>query len=132
MELELIRDYCKRFKGTTEQVQWENHLLFKVGGKMYLIYNLSKEYPNRLSLKCSPERFEEMIEIENIVPAPYLARNKWISIKDGCRIRLNELKELISESYALVFQKLPKRVRDEITNCKKASKTKAVKKLKTK
>jgi predicted DNA-binding protein (MmcQ/YjbR family) len=55
-----------------------------------------------------------MTEIENIVPAPYLARNKWISILDGSKIRSTELKELIKESYELVFAKLPKKVREKI------------------
>ena len=110
----MVRKYCLSMPGAVEQIQWIDHLLFKVGGKMFVIYNLNKAYPNRMSLKCSPERFEEMIEVENIEPAPYLARNKWISILDGARIRTAELKELIKESYELVFAKLPKKVREKI------------------
>ncbi len=114
MDLEIIRKYCLSFAGTREQIQWENHLLFKVADKMFLIYALGMESPNRISLKCSPEKFEEMIEIENIIPAPYMARNKWITIQDGCRIKMSELNKLIKESYDLVFAKLPKKVREGI------------------
>lgn len=114
MNLEIIREYCLSFPCSTEQVQWENSLLFKVGGKIFAIYNLGQETGSRMSLKSSPERFEELIEAEFIIPAPYLARNKWISLQDGCRLKLKEIKELIRESYNLVFEKLPVKVKREI------------------
>jgi predicted DNA-binding protein (MmcQ/YjbR family) len=114
MDLEVIREYCLSFPGAREKVQWEDHLLFTVGGKMFLIYNLNMGYANRMSLKCTPDKFQEMVEVENIVPAPYLARNNWVSIKDGCRIRIKELKGLIKGSYELVFAKLPVKVKKEI------------------
>ncbi len=110
----MIRKYCLSFPGAVEQIQWIDHLLFKVGGKMFLMYNLSKEHPNRIALKCAPEKFDEIVEIENIIPAPYLARNKWISILDGCKIKTKELKDLINESYEMVFAKLPKKLRTQI------------------
>ena len=114
MDFDSIRKFCLSFSGAVEQVQWENHLLFKVGGKMFLIYNLDKTYPNRFSIKCTPENFGELTERENIIPAPYLARNNWVNFKDGFRISAKELKELIKESYELVFEKLTKKIRLEI------------------
>lgn len=129
MDIESIREYCLTFKGVTEQVQWVDHILFKVGGKMFLIYNLNKEYPNRFSIKCSDENFVMLTERENIIPAPYLARNKWVNFTDGFRMSRGELKELIAESYNLVFAKLPKRVQGEIT-CTEFKPRQAVKKKK--
>ncbi len=114
MDLESIREYCLKFPGATEKVQWGNNLLFNVGGKMFLLYNMSMEDENRIMFKCTPEKFNEMIEVENIIPAPYLARGNWICTQDGCKIRMKELKELISGSYELVFSKLPAKVRKEI------------------
>ena len=116
MDMDFIRDYCLSFPGTTEQVQWENSLLFKVGGKMFLIYNLGNLSNNRISLKSDPEKFDELTEDEFIIPAPYLAKNKWITIQDECRLKAARLKELIRTSYELVFNKLPKRVKSEILN----------------
>ncbi len=115
MELDFVRNYCLSFPGSSEQVQWENSLLFKVGGKIFLIYNLGELSNNRISLKCDPERFVELTESECIVPAPYLAKNKWISIQDECRLKSSELKELIKTSYELIFSKLTKKVRAQIT-----------------
>ncbi len=114
MDFDSIRKFCLTFPGANEQMQWENHLLFKVGGKMFLIYNFDKTYPNRFSIKCTAENFADLTERENIIPAPYLARNSWVNFKDGFKINAKELKGLISESYALVFGKLPKKIKLEM------------------
>jgi predicted DNA-binding protein (MmcQ/YjbR family) len=114
LDFDSIRKFCLTFPGAVEQVQWENHMLFKVGGKMFLIYNLDKTYSNRFSIKCTPENFAELTERENIIPAPYLARNSWVNFKDGFKMSMKELKGLIKESYELVFAKLPKKIRLEI------------------
>lgn len=119
MDFDSIREYCLSFPGTVEQPQWGNHLLFKVGGKMFLIYNLDKAYPNRFSIKCTPENFAQLTERDKIIPAPYLARNNWVNFTDGFKMNKNELKDLISESYRLVYGKLPKKVKAEIENCLK-------------
>lgn len=115
MDIEPIRKYCLSFPGAVEEVQWVNHLLYKVGGKMFLIYNLDNAYPNRFSIKCSEENFAELTERENIIPAPYLARNKWVNFKDGYKMSMKELKGLIAESYRFVFEKLPKKTQRGIS-----------------
>jgi predicted DNA-binding protein (MmcQ/YjbR family) len=114
IDIDSIREFCLTFPGSTEQVQWEESLLFKVGGKIFVIYNMGSLTPNRISLKCSPESFEELIENEFVIPAPYLARNKWITLQDGCRLKPAEIKELITNSYSLVFSKLTKKLQNEI------------------
>jgi hypothetical protein len=40
MTNESIRDHCLGLPHVTEVVQWEQHLLFKVGGKMFAIVDL--------------------------------------------------------------------------------------------
>jgi predicted DNA-binding protein (MmcQ/YjbR family) len=114
MDLEIIQKYCLSFPGASEQIQWEESLLFKVGGKIFVIYNLGIVTNNRISLKCTEEKFQELVEMENIIPAPYLARNKWVALQDGCRLKIGEIKKLIEESYNLVFIKLPKKTREGI------------------
>lgn len=108
MNIDWLREYCLSYPGATEEVQWENHLLFKVGGKIFVLSSLDSFAENVLSIKSDPNKFDELIEIEGIIPAPYLARNKWISIQRTCRIKTSELKDLITTSYDLVFSKLPK------------------------
>ena len=116
MNIEWIREYCLSFPGATEEIQWESSLLFKVGGKIFVITGTNNFSENVLSLKSDPEKFEELIEQEGIIPAPYLARNKWIAIQRSSRLKTNELKDLIKTSYELIFAKLPKKVREGITS----------------
>jgi predicted DNA-binding protein (MmcQ/YjbR family) len=115
LNIDWIREYCLSLPGATEEVQWESSLLFKVGGKIFVITGFNNTSENVLSLKSDPEKFEELIEQEGIIPAPYLARNKWISVQRSSRIKTSELKDLIKTSYDLVFAKLPKKVKEGIS-----------------
>ena len=67
-----------------------------------------------MSLKCTPEKFAELIEREGIDPAPYVGRYKWVRISDLDAVRPDELKSLIAESYRLVFDKLPPKIKKTI------------------
>src|SRR3954468_20382274 len=101
MGIEWVRENCLSFPGTTEQVQWGNHLLFKVGGKMFAIVTL--EPPGHfLSLKASPEQFAELTDCAGVVPAPYLARAKWIALETEHALPRAEIRKLLEESYRLV------------------------------
>jgi len=109
-----IKEHCLSLKGATEEVQWETSLLYKVGGKMFVITSMLQTSPILLSLKADPEAFAELTERERIIPAPYLARNKWIAIERSARIKPAEVKELIERSYSLVAAKLPRKVKIEL------------------
>jgi predicted DNA-binding protein (MmcQ/YjbR family) len=109
-----VREFALSLPHATEQIQWGDHLLFKVGGKMFAITALSPE-GNRISLKTTPEKFHDLTEIAGIVPAPYMARNFWVALETWNAVRAGELRELIRESYDLVFAKLPKRMQCELS-----------------
>jgi predicted DNA-binding protein (MmcQ/YjbR family) len=70
---------------------------------------------DRFSFKCTPERFEQLLERDGVVPAPYMARNKWVSLTRFDAVEGEELREAIREAYGLVLAKLPKRVRESLT-----------------
>src|SRR5437667_337309 len=80
MDAEWLRELCLSFPGTTEQIQWSCDLLFKVGGRMYAVTPLEPA-PVWLSFKASPEKFAELTERQDIVPAPYLARAQWVALQ---------------------------------------------------
>ena len=110
MSVDWIRRYCLSLPHTTEMVQWEHDLLFKVGGKMYAGMPLEPA-PVWLSLKCTPEEFTELTERPGIIPAPYLARAFWIALEHEDALPAAEVKRLIRQSYDLVVAKLPKKTR---------------------
>ncbi len=115
MNIDQIREVCLSLPGTTEQVQWDDDLVFKVAKKMFLVAGL--EPGLGYSFKCSDENFHELTEMPGIRPAPYLARAKWIQIQPNeCRLDGAAIKQLIQQSYDLVVSKLPKKVQKEIAN----------------
>jgi predicted DNA-binding protein (MmcQ/YjbR family) len=108
--IDWVRSYCLSFPGATETVQWEA-LVFKVAGKIFAVAALEPE-KHVLSIKCAPEKFAEMIECPGIVPAPYLARAKWIAFEREDALPHKQLRALIRESYDLVVAKLPRKLRE--------------------
>ncbi|MGB7151227.1 MAG: MmcQ/YjbR family DNA-binding protein, partial [Terriglobales bacterium] len=78
----------------------------------------------RLTLKCAPDTFHELLEVEGISPAPYVGRYKWVMLANPNVLPANELESLIRQSYDLVAAKAPKEkaVKNKIRN--KRGKTK--------
>jgi predicted DNA-binding protein (MmcQ/YjbR family) len=114
MDVDWLRDVCLTFPGATEQIQWGNDLLFKVGGKMFAATALEPA-PVCLSFKASPENFAELTERPKIIPAPYLARAQWVALESRDAVPLDELAQLLRESYDLVVAKLPRKVQDSLS-----------------
>ena len=114
MNVDWIRELCLSFPGATEQIQWGDDLLFKVGGKMFAATPLVPA-PVCLSFKASPEDFAELTERPNIIPAPYLARAQWVALETRDALGAPELARLLRESYELVLAKLPKKSRETLS-----------------
>jgi predicted DNA-binding protein (MmcQ/YjbR family) len=91
-----------------------------VRGKIFSIVGLGK-VPQQLCLKASPESFAELVEREDIIPAPYLARYKWVLLQRLDALRRTELEDLIRQSYEMVVAKAP---RKKLGKAKKKSKPK--------
>ena len=99
----------------TEHIQWGEHLVFKVGGKCFAIANLGP-VGNVISFKCSPEEFAELTEHDGIMPAPYLARAHWVALETFEALRARELQERLSAAHQHVFDKLSKKVRQQLAS----------------
>jgi predicted DNA-binding protein (MmcQ/YjbR family) len=113
MDIEWIRQHCMSLAHTTEQIQWHSDLVFKVGGKIYAVA-ATEPAPVFVSFKCADESFSELVERPGIIPAPYLARAKWVALEDEGALSRAEVRRLLSESYKLVLGKLPKSVRESL------------------
>ena len=108
MTLAKIRAICLKFPETTERIQWGDNLVFKVCGKIFAI--ASTDLPGTpLSFKCSDEDFAELIEQEGIIPAPYLARAKWVYLEKSDILTPTELARRLRISYDLVVARLPRK-----------------------
>jgi predicted DNA-binding protein (MmcQ/YjbR family) len=114
MNLESIREYCLSLPHATEQVQWGNDLVFKIGGKMFTVACLTPEASHVLSFKCTPEEFSELVEQDGIKPADYVARYHWVSLERWDALPAGDVRRLIADSYAMVREKLPKNVQKSL------------------
>lgn len=110
MGADWVRPVCLCLPGVTEEILWGSELVFKVSGKMFCVVSLE---PGSvwLSLKVAGDEFGELIELPGIVPAPYLARARWIALEHEDAMPPRELKQRIQQSWELVAARLPKRER---------------------
>ena len=104
---------CHSFPGVTTDTKWGNDLVFSVGEKMFAVTNLGE--PEGFSFKVDDDRFLELTDREGIIPAPYLARAKWVYVEDAKALSDEEAAQLLRRSYELVFGKLTKKVQREIS-----------------
>jgi predicted DNA-binding protein (MmcQ/YjbR family) len=113
MDAETLRKFLLTLPDVRETMQWGDNLVFwvgdkKIGGKMFALVSLT---PDRgvMSFAAGPERFAELVEIEGVFPAPYLARAHWVAVERWSTLPASELKELLRAARAIVYEKLPKK-----------------------
>jgi predicted DNA-binding protein (MmcQ/YjbR family) len=106
MKVDAIREFCLSLPEATEKLQWGDALCFKVGGKMFAVMGLDRV---RLTFKCTPEVCAELIEREDIHPAPYVGRYKWVMLDRMDALGRDELRECIRQSYGMVAAKAPEK-----------------------
>ena len=113
MELEDLQKLCKKLKAVTEDVKWGHDLCFCIGEKMFLVAGLD-EHPTSASFKVLDDEFEEMCQREGFIPAPYMAKNKWVKIDDISRMNKKEWEHYLTQSYELVKGRLTKKLRTDL------------------
>ena len=62
----------------------------------------------RVTFKCTAESFAELIEREDIRPAPYLGHRNWVMLDRLDALPPEELRDAIRQSYEMVVAKAPK------------------------
>ena len=110
MRLASLSQFALSLPQTTFVKQWGQCLVFKVAGKMFVILVMDGEVIDAVTFKCTPEEFDELTEIDDIIQAPYCAKRRWVSVRDLGALSPEELERRIRRSYDLVVAKLPKKV----------------------
>ncbi len=105
MTIEELQKICQKFKGVTQDIKWENHLCFNVGEKMFLVTS-PDTIPQSASFKVTDEEFDELSVKKGFMPAPYLARHKWVHLDDIKRLSKKQWEHYAKQSYELVGSKL--------------------------
>ena len=114
MNVEELRDYCLEKPGVTEGFPFgEDTLVFKVGGKLFLLTGLQQG--DSFNAKCDPELAVELRERHTeIKPGYHMNKAHWNTVFMNGSLTRKQLCEMIDHSYNLVFNSLPKKIRAEI------------------
>ena len=116
MDIETLREHCISKKGVSESFPFDQDtLVFKVGGKMFLLINLQEA--SEFNAKCDPERAVALREQYDEIRAGYhMNKVHWNTVSICGRLSDLQLKELIDHSYELVFRSLPRKVKEELNH----------------
>ena len=115
MNIEEIREYCISKKTVSENFPFDDKtLVFKVGSKMFALIGLDNDFIN---IKCEPElAIERREEFEEITAGYHMSKKHWNSVCYNKNLSYDFVKQMIDESYDLVFNSLTKKEREKINN----------------
>jgi predicted DNA-binding protein (MmcQ/YjbR family) len=117
MDAERIRAYLLTLPHVVETMQWGANLVFWVGdkaicGKIFALVNLDDDQHSKvISYAAGPERYPELLEIQGIIPAPYMARIYWVAVEQWSVFRNQEWEQQLEAAHTITFAKLPPRTR---------------------
>ena len=110
-----LRERCLELPGTNEEFPFRPDLsVFKVAGKVFAITAL-EERPLRVSLKCEPALAEQLRDTYAAVrPGYHLNKRHWNTVRIDGSLPAQLVRDLVEDSYDLVVESLPKRVREDL------------------
>lgn len=114
MSPEAFDKACLALPGATLSIQWGDDHVFKVGGKMFAVRGAGVTQGGGVSFKVSEVAFEVLTETGRAIPAPYLARAKWVRFAELSELDAGETADWLQSAHALIAAKLTKKVRAEL------------------
>lgn len=111
MKLKQIETLCRAWPGVTQDRKWKVDEVFSVGDKMFAVVCDGGPQTGYISFKVEDELFLPLTEQPGIVPAPYVARYKWVMVTEPQRYPKAWFHERLRRSYELVRDRLPRRLR---------------------
>lgn len=115
MNIETLREYCLSKKAAEEGFPFgEDTLVFKVKEKIFLLVSLGSS-PLQFNAKCEPEKAIELREqYDAVQPGYHMNKKHWNTVIVDGRLSTALLKEMIDDSYNLIVQSLPKKLREQL------------------
>lgn len=104
---------CLALPGATLSIQWGDDHVFKVGGKMFAVRGNAVP-KGGISFKVSDVAFEVLTETGRAIPAPYLARAKWVRFEDLSELDADEVADWLKTAHGLIAAKLTRKLRAEL------------------
>jgi len=115
MNIETLREYCLSKKAVTEDFPFgETTLVFRVKNKIFLLVSLDAS-PLQFNAKCEPDKAVELREqYDAIQPGYHMNKKHWNTVVIDGSVSSALIKEMIDDSYNLIIQSLPKKLKEEL------------------
>jgi len=115
MNIEELREYCLSKPFVEEAFPFDNEtLVFKVMGKIFLLCGINSQ-PIQFNVKCKPEEAIELREQYScVLPGYHMNKQHWNTIICDGTASKKLIKQWIDNSYQLIVDSLPKKLREEI------------------
>lgn len=114
MNVPAIQKFCAALPHATGDIKWGVDQVYSIGGRMFCVACVDAQGRSTVSFKVDDDLFLQHTDREGFIPAPYMARARWVQVFDLKKISDAELKGLIRRSYELVAFKLTKKRRAEL------------------
>ncbi|KGX87513.1 MmcQ/YjbR family DNA-binding protein [Pontibacillus litoralis] len=118
MDKRTLENYCLKHIGVSHNYKEEwNADRYLVGGKIFAIIGEDpKEGKPLITLKNDPNQIEALREkYEGVIPGYFMHKVHWNSYFFDASIPDNLWEELIDQSYELVYRRLSKKIKEEIS-----------------
>jgi predicted DNA-binding protein (MmcQ/YjbR family) len=114
MNAERVRTFLLGLPHVVETAQWGGVVFWvgdkAIGGKMFAMLNPDGgQHP--VSYPAGQDRFAELVERDGIIPAPYMARIWWVTVERWDALREREWEDELRAGHAMVYEKLPPKVK---------------------
>ena len=114
MNVPAILKFCATLPHATGDVKWGVDQVYSIGGRMFCVACVDSKKQSSVAFKVDDDLFLSYSDRDGFIPAPYMARAKWVKIVDLKKVSDAELTALIRRSYELVGMKLTKKLRTEL------------------
>ena len=114
MNVPVIQKFCAALPHATGDVKWGVDQVYSIGGRMFCVACVDSKKQSSVAFKVDDDLFLSYSDRDGFIPAPYMARAKWVKIVDLKKVSDAELTALIRRSYELVGMKLTKKLRTEL------------------
>ena len=116
MDAERARALLLELPYVEETMQWGNNLVFwvgdkAIGGRMLAGLNRDGEGRGVASFAAGPERFAELLELEGLRPAPYMARIFWVAAERWDAFRDRQWEAELRAAHQRTLEKLRPKTR---------------------
>lgn len=114
MNFEDLREYCLRKPFVTEGFPFDSTtMVFKVGNKIFVLTNIDNF--TSINLKADPEKaIDQRERFLGVESGYHMNKKHWNTVRVDMDVSIGEIKEMIDDSYNLVFSSLSKKQRNEL------------------